>query len=448
MIFKAKSLACIFSAIVLTACGGGGGTTSTGGGTTSYTGTYIDSPTKGLSYSASPSGLSGVTDASGTFAFNAGDTVSFAITTPNGTISAGSTTPATPTSASVPAVVSVLSMKNGVSIAQTLQSLGGTGAVIDVSSTVANVASLSSNQMTAIHSYVTSGCATTAPAQLTVDANSALINAASSLSSIPNQVSNLTVQQLLSGTTMFLLGTVNVPDLSVKFLEANIEYFNPNGTFNKLCINTPVINPGYTGTISNLCAIAETGVTASGTWSISSNTTNSFLQNITLGGQVATFTAPTVNATGGVVNVSVANVQDLPSGLTANATYTIVQNNINITSFGGKTVTLGGSKYCSDGYMNYIFSSDGTTFTATCKTSSSVGSNFTSATGVASNVSLLPGVLMLTTNGSGSVAYLGLTVGSTLSAGTVAKAAPGTRSCSSTNLSACGSVQIVSFTSQ
>ena len=120
MIFKAKSLACIFSAIVLTACGGGGGTTSTGGGTTSYTGTYIDSPTKGLSYSASPSGLSGVTDASGTFAFNAGDTVSFAITTPNGTISAGSTTPATPTSASVPAVVSVLSMKNGVSIAQTL----------------------------------------------------------------------------------------------------------------------------------------------------------------------------------------------------------------------------------------------------------------------------------------------------------------------------------------
>lgn len=62
--------------ILLAACGGGGG-----GGTTQpdgpEQGRFIDSAVAGLYYEASPSGLTGFTDADGIFEYEAGDTVEF-----------------------------------------------------------------------------------------------------------------------------------------------------------------------------------------------------------------------------------------------------------------------------------------------------------------------------------------------------------------------------------
>ncbi|HTY03648.1 MAG TPA: alkaline phosphatase PhoX [Rhodocyclaceae bacterium] len=88
MKFKRIALAVMMasSSYYLVACGGGSG----GSGSTRSTGTFIDSPVKGLYYEASPSGASGTTDADGKFDYYAGDTVRFYVGGKSGT-SLGST---------------------------------------------------------------------------------------------------------------------------------------------------------------------------------------------------------------------------------------------------------------------------------------------------------------------------------------------------------------------
>ncbi len=54
----------------LAACGGGSGSAT-------HTGVFVDSAVSGLSYTASPSGLSGTTDAAGHFDYKDGDTITF-----------------------------------------------------------------------------------------------------------------------------------------------------------------------------------------------------------------------------------------------------------------------------------------------------------------------------------------------------------------------------------
>jgi hypothetical protein len=60
--------------LILAACGGGGGSSSSA----NLTGQFIDAPVEGL-YFVSSTGVTGTTDASGTFQFKAGDTVTFKI---------------------------------------------------------------------------------------------------------------------------------------------------------------------------------------------------------------------------------------------------------------------------------------------------------------------------------------------------------------------------------
>lgn len=72
----------VFSVILLACCGGGGGGSSGGSATTtppvaSLAAVFSDSPVVGLTYSASPSGVTGVTNALGQFKYAAGDTVTF-----------------------------------------------------------------------------------------------------------------------------------------------------------------------------------------------------------------------------------------------------------------------------------------------------------------------------------------------------------------------------------
>lgn len=63
---------------LLAACGGGDGGSGAGGATGSAVGTLTDSPVAGVSYRTS-SGITGLTDASGHFRYNPGDTVTFKI---------------------------------------------------------------------------------------------------------------------------------------------------------------------------------------------------------------------------------------------------------------------------------------------------------------------------------------------------------------------------------
>ena len=70
----------LVSLLAIGACSSGGNDGG-GGGTPSVAaplqGVFVDSPVQGLGYSATPSGLSGLTDANGQFNYNPGDTVTF-----------------------------------------------------------------------------------------------------------------------------------------------------------------------------------------------------------------------------------------------------------------------------------------------------------------------------------------------------------------------------------
>jgi hypothetical protein len=79
----AAALAC--SGLLLSACGGGGDASAP---SATSTGVFFDSPVGGLTYTASPSGRTGTTNAAGEFTYVAGDTVTFSV----GNLAIGSTT--------------------------------------------------------------------------------------------------------------------------------------------------------------------------------------------------------------------------------------------------------------------------------------------------------------------------------------------------------------------
>jgi hypothetical protein len=102
----------------LSACGGGGGSDTS---TAALSGIFVNSPTKGVKYSASPSGLKGTTDENGTYGYKMGDTVTFSLDLGASTVTLGST-------ASPSASTSILSLSvpNGgdpVAVAQILETL-------------------------------------------------------------------------------------------------------------------------------------------------------------------------------------------------------------------------------------------------------------------------------------------------------------------------------------
>jgi hypothetical protein len=79
-------IACLLAicSLVLVSCGGGGDDGGSGGTMNSTppppsTGNFVDSPVQGLQYTASPSGLSGVTGPDGEFKYQSGDIVTFTI---------------------------------------------------------------------------------------------------------------------------------------------------------------------------------------------------------------------------------------------------------------------------------------------------------------------------------------------------------------------------------
>lgn len=437
--------------LFLVACGGGGGGTTTSSAT-SYTGQYIDAPVKGLSYTASPSGLTGTTDASGNFSFQAGDTVSFNIVTPGGNISAGSVAPATPTSSTSPVPISVMALSNGTQIAQTLQSLGGTGTSIDVSSTNAKVAAITtSTQVSDVNTYVSSGGTTSQPAAITVKATDAMNNALTSIGSITTTAPTpQTITSIVSGSTVFhsaSLTTVTIngtADTSLQQFEAGISYFKTDGKEYLLCGNLPVTQVGNKYNTKNWNSCTETVDVTNNKWAVDA-TSNKITFTSLKDSTTNVVTLPVIDSVTGLYNTLITASSSTWSG---NGLFYVVNSSLSNATFAGKTVTTSGNSKCSDGYMNYVVSADGTSYTNTCKTSAASSSNFTSSGGTISAVTDLPGVLKFTDSATKASLFVGQVNGGTVSTGKFAVASVGDTTCYSSTSGNCGYLVVVNYTAK
>ena len=137
------------SLVILAACGGGGGGSggSSSSTNTNLTGQFIDAPVEGL-YFVSSTGVTGTTDASGTFQFKAGDTVTFKIGGANGLELAA----VTPTPAAN-AQIKFADLPASAQIAQVLQTFGCS--VLDCSGTKLDLRNITFNdaQKTALKDH-------------------------------------------------------------------------------------------------------------------------------------------------------------------------------------------------------------------------------------------------------------------------------------------------------
>jgi hypothetical protein len=452
MIKKTIFFSAILSTLALISCGGGGGGGSSVAST--YTGQYIDSPVSGLTYTATPSGLTGTTNSSGNFTFQAGDTISFSIVTPVGNINAGSVAPATPTSTTSALPVSVLALANGTQIAQTLQSLASspTATTIDVSGSNSKVAALSTSDITSISNYVSSGGSTTQPTVITVNAAVATSNAAASLSSISTSTTPTasTLSSILTGSTVFYSAVDSYKtDSTLVWIDAGVANFQNSGAMNTLCINGPIIKNTDNISFHPGCGSSVVDTTDQ-IWAIDSNVVNQ-IDITNSGGTSTTVTLPVLDSTTGLYN------ETLTISHVGSASTTVFNGNglfyiINSTwpSFAGKTVTVSGNPTCSDGYMSYAVSSDGKSYTNKCKTGVVSGSTFQSSSGTFASVSNLPGVVQFTDSSSNKTTYIGMINGSSTSSGRFAAASLGDSTCNqhSNGDGNCGGVSVVSYTAQ
>jgi hypothetical protein len=447
----AKFALSVFFLAVLASCGGGGGGTSS---TTTYSGQFIDAPTKGLTYSASPSGLSGTTDANGTFQFQAGDVVSFTIPTSSGAISIGVHAPPTPASSTESAIVHVSTMDNANQVAQTLQSLGGTGSVIDVSNVT-----VTSTVKAQINDYIASGAVTTKPTQLTVSEADALFNAMSSLGNLPAKTNSSSVSGLLSGNVVVHTGVINAKLASgdwagrtIKLPIDEISYFKSDKTMWTLCVNSPWIDSQNSNNQGRLCD--ADGITQTGNWAVPTGSTNAFtITNSKYPSFLDTVTFKDVNAKQGLYTDSQPNAYDTVQNFAGFGKYIFMSNTWNKSFLAGTTYYVGGWDQCTDGIMKFVYNSDATSFLQSCKTARADGaSNTPIPGGTLSDVTGIPGLAKITAT-DGSLMYVGVAEGSTPKSGRSILVKPGDHQCGSSgsvngqprSLSRCGSIKIVTY---
>lgn len=432
----ATAVAILFA---LPGCGGGGvedvSTVGSAPAPTTpepLTGTFVDAPTKGLSYTASPSGLSGTTDANGSYQYQPGDTVTFSI--PNGAtpILLGSATPVAP-SGGGQAVTFVLNLTNGQQIAEVLQSVNhstSTG-MLDVSGL-----SLDSANTANLNTYIATG-GQVLPTGVTNTTMLQTAQAAASFSgggsattpvtstflttvatSIQDMLSNLAPSSTTSiGTalpgSLFFVQAVN-GQLTPRYA-ALLKYHNPNGAF---------FQRGLTG--MTLCGTASASY-ASGTYTATGDiVTDTYAPNT--GSACPTYMATTTfgyfDGSNGAAK-SVWQGGSIPTGGASYGLTTVVlDTSFNQASLAGKTVTFLNETYggfCAVGHPFQIaFDADASNFTASCQNSSTV----TPVPGTVAAVSTMPGVLALTN--SAYTTYWGLVKGTTLQAvGRIAAVLPG-----------------------
>jgi hypothetical protein len=409
-------------ALILAACSGGSGSGSPGSSSTSttppattYSGTFIDAPVQGLTWTASPSNLSGTTDASGAFSFQAGDTVSFSLGAGgSATVPLGSVQPSAPASGN--AQLFVLSLANGLQVAQVLQSLNhGTVDAIDVGGLT-----LQASDVTNLDNYIASG-GTALPAgdtsdlqmlsSVQTDSNaasagyrflnpggtsvSATVTALQvTLSSLPAS-SATDLAAMVTGNVIFYqeieTGLSGIPSLAY-----DLDYFDASGSAAVVAANP---GPGSPNPL----------VVGSGTYTASGN-------SLTLS---TTSSGTTVTDT---MSISYADMLEGLASLHGSDGSNGVGSFVFLTTItpadvAGRTLNLSGSiGICGAAAFQFVVAASGTSYTANCQ-GQAAGSAGSGAIAAAATV---PGVLTFTDSTTGNVIYVGLIAGGTVSSGSVA----------------------------
>ncbi len=429
----------ILFSISIAACSGGGSTSSstpTAPNSTSLTGNFVDAPLKGVQYTATPSGLSGITDANGNYTYQAGDTVTFSIPNAAGlAVQLGSTTPTTPTSGGN-ATTFVLNMPNGNQIAQVAQALNHSTSAntLDLSGI-----SLNSTNTAVLNTYIaTNGNVLPGGADPTVTTNVtntlAAVQSAAAFTSgatpttpvtssfIDTVTTNLTTAiSNIASTGLTIPLTTKVPGGLVfvtsltsnnPIHQYNIHYYNPNGSLIFFTGSSPA--PSQKNNYPNI------------TWSLPSSPNNTItmnyagytLNNVNYPTLVQTTTITYDDATSSLSTWSVSNTAIPPAVVNSGSSSTVALD----TTFGqsylaGKTFTLnmsaGGS--CPNGQTNLVFNNAGSSANMVC-----AGTTTVLSTIPVSSVSNVPGVVAIVTNPNRPTMYLGLTKGSTSSSGSFA----------------------------
>jgi hypothetical protein len=444
----------------LVACGGGGGG-STPTAATTYTGQFIDSPTKGLAYTATPSGLTGTTDENGAFKFQAGDTVAFSIPTASGNIDLGSATPVTPNSVSATSTLHVMSMDNGTQIAQTLQSLdtnGNTGSHIDVSSVAAT-----NNEITAIKEYISTGGTANLPAKITVQEADAIFNAMSSLGNLTKVNPSDGITKLLSGSVVAHTGVMNMAfsststavmrgqslaGKSIKAMSQGVTYFKPDNSTYSLCVNSPWIDTTYYSQSASIHCNHSAAIAKEGTWTVPANSTDRFdLSHDEDSSFVDTVTFKDVNTKQGFYTDAAGPFGNQgQSGLTGYGEYVFLSTSFNKSFLAGKTTYSSGNSECSDSIYKFIFSADGSTFSRTCKTAKTDNSANTAVTGIITDGLDIPGIVKMSFSNSERDVYTGITVDSTDKKGRNVIIIPGDSTlCDYSHKSYCGGMKLLTY---
>ena len=440
--------------LVLAACGGG--SSSDMGALASpatLRGQYVDAPTAGLRYAATPSGLSGTTDTSGNFNFVAGDTVQFSIQSSDAsvTIPLGTIAPVAPTNSSNTSIVNVLTLPNGTETAQAIQSFANNGN--DFRSVAVSAANA-----TALKAFIDSGGVTPAP----TPPGGTFVSPDDALNTALQYVSNLPVQPVgnvanaISGQTFFSVSTFTDSGGTVH-PNASIVYLAPNGSYYQICTNTI-----FNGLTPNPCSVNNGNpVSHVGNWAVVANATNAFtLSGTAFDGvgntsYVSTITAPILDTSKGIFTTSQTNDGTANAG-TGVGKYQTVQSAFSISSLAGKSFAVSGFNACVDGRRQYAFqqvSGNTLPYGWTCPAGYAIGSTATS--GVASNAVIagtnIPGVVAMTDAGSTDPLYVGVTTDSKLAGGIalVAKVGNAAAGCSYATPANCkGYVKARAFTLQ
>ena len=452
VILKISTYIALAATTIVAACGGGGGSASSGTTppTTAavYTSQYIDAPIKGLNYVAAPSGEHGVTNDTGSFNFKDGDTVTFALHTPNGDIEVGKLIPQTPATGTQAAPISVVTVESGAQLAEIFQSIGGTGSVIDLTSTQVQtaIAGLTTSQITEVVNYVNSGGVTNRPSVLTVTPAAALKNAMNTINSMGSNLASTRASKekvlaTISGKTVVINSALTYPTMRFTLQKGTLVRFNNDNTISGLCINGQVlegVNAQFT---------CQPGIqNNAGTWSVANNgqLTINMADSTTFVADIWSADMINVNYTGGYTGGSI------PSGdaITEYGSFQVVKDGITSAFYGGKTVTITGESYCSDGKMNFSFTSNGGGYTASCATTTP---NRPSFSGTVAYPSELLNVAALTLPDTTKV-YLAVANGSGTTSGKVITIRQGSSSCYNAplqnNISNCGRINPVKYTLQ
>jgi hypothetical protein len=420
-------------------CGGGGGSSSS---SAPLSGSFVDAPTKGLLYTASPSGLSGTTDDNGNYQYQPGDTVTFSI--PNGAnpIVVGSTKPVAPTGGN--AISFVLNLPNGEAAAQVLQTLNHSSstASLDVSGLT-----LDSGKTAILNAYIASN-----GTQLPANADPAVTT------NVTNMLNAAQSAAIFSGTAT---ATTPVTSTFLDTVATNLQS-TMSGLTTGLTIPLPIRVPGK---LSFVVAIA-TGATAPYyliryrntdgtsyvktstldlpsaalhypliTYSVPSSGNVMYEQypsytssSITYPGYITTDTVIYDDAYSSVGTYSTAASTAPGTPITGgSAASVIMDTTFSPANIAGKTITF--TALANDGCTStnpYVVTIDGTgsSFTASCGGTAPPAPLHTTGFTI-STVPNMPGLLAISYGGN-VIRYWGLVNGMSVSSGILVSLTPGT----------------------